>query len=528
MSSIKTVVIDKHTTSSNPSLHVLYIVSVTLNDGSSYEIQRRYSQFVELQRCLQDSFPLPPKHAISSAIFISAWIKDRLIIGRKNGLSAYLRFLLSTPAYREHRALERFLSPSPKVQTTLEMTALADCVSRSVNASSLTTTQPVLAAYYPTWSVDDHSPESLDFSKFDILFFAFATPNSSNCLDWDEGSVEALKRLVSCARGSGYDTKIVLSVGGWDGCSCWSNAVANEQNRDTLNAALVGVVDDFGLDGIDIDWEYPNSSGAGNPFSSSDTSNLLELMKLLRSSLGESKIISAAVTHHPWLGPDGNPLSDVSSFANVITYVNIMNYDVFGASSKPGPNAPLGNPCGTSHQAEATAQAALNQWTRAGMPANKLLLGLPLYGYVFKSTSKKLHGSSQEMEHGSTRKGAHRNYKVPVRNNGDLSKFWGQQVAFNQLLKSGALVKKSDGNYDGDKGYTMGWDDCSDTPYLFNVGKTTVVSYDDTWSLRDKAEFAVQAGMAGCFTWSLDQDDGTSLHDVVRTSLGRKPKRSIE
>ena len=41
--------------------------------------------------------------------------------------------------------------------------------------------------------------------------------------------------------------------------------------------------------------------------------------------------------------------------------------------------------------------------------------------------------------------------------------------------------------------------------YLCNAERTTVVTYDDTWSLKDKAVFAAQAGMAGCFTWSLDQ-----------------------
>lgn len=66
----------------------------------------------------------------------------------------------------------------------------------------------------------------------------------------------------------------------------------------------------------------------------------------------------------------------------------------------------------------------------------------------------------------------------------------------------------------------MGWDNCSDTPYLFNVGQKTVVTYDDTWSLTDKAKFAKQSGMAGCFTWSLDQDDGLTLHNAIRKALG--------
>ena len=65
---------------------------------------------------------------------------------------------------------------------------------------------------------------------------------------------------------------------------------------------------------------------------------------------------------------------------------------MLGASSTPGPNAPLGNLCGTSSQPQASAQAAFAQWTKAKFPANKLLLGLPLYGYVSKSKATTLTG----------------------------------------------------------------------------------------------------------------------------------------
>ena len=49
-----------------------------------------------------------------------------------------------------------------------------------------------------------------------------------------------------------------------------------------------------------------------------------------------------------------------------------------------------------------------------------------------------------------------------------------------------------------------------------------MVSYDDTWSLADKGKFAREKGMAGCFTWSLDQDDGVTLQNAIRRGLGKK------
>lgn len=118
-----------------------------------------------------------------------------------------------------------------------------------------------------------------------------------------------------------------------------------------------------------------------------------------------------------------------------------------------------GNFCGTSKQPKASAQAAFAQWTKAGMPASKLLLGLPLYGYVSKSTDKKLTGSaipaasdprSPFVAH------LHRPsvpFHAPL---GDLSSLWGQQIAFSRLVSSGALRKNQDGNYDASNGYTMG------------------------------------------------------------------------
>ena len=74
----------------------------------------------------------------------------------------------------------------------------------------------------------------------------------------------------------------------------------------------------------------------------------------------------------------------------LLTSSDVRNYDAVGSSANPGPNAPLGDLCGTSTHPETSAQAGLRQWTAAGFPKDQLMLGLPLYGYVSKSTKTTL------------------------------------------------------------------------------------------------------------------------------------------
>jgi chitinase len=89
----------------------------------------------------------------------------------------------------------------------------------------------------------------------------------------------------------------------------------------------------YNLDGIDIDWEYPGQSGyQGNKVSPSDTANFLVFLRLLRSALPPSAAITAAVLPEPFAGSDGNPSANVSDFAQVLDWVLIMNYDIWGCT----------------------------------------------------------------------------------------------------------------------------------------------------------------------------------------------------
>ncbi|ESK89485.1 glycoside hydrolase family 18 protein [Moniliophthora roreri MCA 2997] len=540
---VLSVSISSHTTTSFPRPHILYIVQVD-RDGKLTFVERRYSEFLALNDAIgARGINLPPKRILVTTFVPSAWVDDQLIAERKAGLAKYLSNVVQIPEYENHPALLNFLkgSSNPSRQFHLE-DALPSTLSRKTaldlkNRVEAEASDPIAAAYYPDWSVWSNPPENIDFSKFDIVFFAFATPNQSSGLDWDSGSQDTLRRLVNAARNSGTGTKIVLSVGGWGGSKWFSQAVSNDQNRGTFVNALVNATNSFNLSGVDIDWEYPNSNGAGNPHGPGDANNLLKLFQGLRAALGPDKIISAAVPHLPWIGSNGSPLTNISAWAKEMTYINIMNYDVWGASANPGPNAPLNDGCGTSTQPQASAEAAFNQWTAAGAPANKLLLGLPLYGYVSQSTRTTLTGSfapstdmvllQQDADNKNFLNGSHARTRpkqadsAPTTAAADLRGWYGQQISFKALVEQGALVKDGDGNYRAGGGFTMAWDDCSDTPFMYNVSQATVVTYDDTWSLGDKAQFARDHSMAGCFTWSLDQDDGVSLQNVIRDRLGK-------
>ncbi|CAK5281690.1 unnamed protein product [Mycena citricolor] len=510
-----------HTTASSPRPHILYKFDFEHNGT-----RHTFAAFHNAIGAGPGAPELPPKRLLTTLFIPSAWVDDALIAERKEGLERYLNQLSKTS---EHiPAILEFLNADT---TALHLQAfqLEDALPSTLSRTTfeaLTAGAPVpdaksfqAAAYYPSWSSDAYIPEKLDYSRFDILFFgmvpglavfstsrlkspaAFAIPNTSSALTWSPEDQSLLKRLVAAAKKSGKGTKIVLSVG-----KSAHSLIASERSthiaRGTANRAkfvtnLSNVVKAFSLDGIDIDWEYPNSVGAGNPYGAKDSANFLSLLKSLRGSLGPSKIISAAVIDLPWLGPDGNPLTDLSEYAAELTYVNLQ----------PGPNAPLGDLCNGSSQPEFTAQAAFKQWTTAKFPASKLMLGVPLYGYVYNSSRTMLEGFVDPAEEGdapvsNATPGANKKIErieqttsnpVEIKATANLKPWWGQAIPFNSLLASGALVKKGDGT----------------------LGQVQL----DPAALQCFAE--IRGGTRRLFSKKPDQDDGVTLHNAIRAGLGK-------
>ena len=111
----------------------------------------------------------------------------------------------------------------------------------------------------------------------------------------------------------------------------FSTASSTSANRQKLANNILDLYNQFQLDGIDIDWEYPGQAGNdGNVISPNDSANYLLFLQTLRKTLPSAAKITAATMTVPFADSQGNPMREVSAFAKVLDWILIMNYDSWG------------------------------------------------------------------------------------------------------------------------------------------------------------------------------------------------------
>lgn len=159
--------------------------------------------------------------------------------------------------------------------------------------------------------------------------------------------------------------RVLLSVGGW-GSGRFSEMAASDKNRLLFAKDCRRVVDDFGLDGIDIDWEYPTQSSAGISSSPNDTKHFTLLMRDLRQELGNKLLTCATIASGEYI--------DFRSCISYIDMVNVMSYDM---GNPPYHHSALYPSEITNWM---TTSAAIEAHLNAGVPHEKLVMGMPLYG----------------------------------------------------------------------------------------------------------------------------------------------------
>ena len=163
-----------------------------------------------------------------------------------------------------------------------------------------------------------------------------------------------------------------------------------------------------------------------------------------------------------------------------LDYVNLMTYDFFvERGGKSGHHSNL-YPSAFSPDAPSAA-ASVAAFLRAGVPAGKLVLGIPFYGRGWKGANPANNGLYQEAA------GAESGYP------------------WNSLAQS----------YISKNGYTRWWDTGAKAPYLWKADEGRVVTYDDPDALKEKCRFVKRRNLGGVMFWEYSGDDAE--HTLLRT-----------
>ncbi|MFD1631200.1 glycoside hydrolase family 18 protein [Pseudopedobacter beijingensis] len=174
-----------------------------------------------------------------------------------------------------------------------------------------------------------------------------------------------LKEIVSLKK-INPKLKVLLSIGGW-GSGNFSEMAANPTLRLSFARDCASKVKEFGLDGIDIDWEYPTSKEAGISSSLDDTGNFTLLMKDIRNAIGKKKLLTLATAAEP-------KYINLKSINPFINFVNIMTYDM---ASPPFHHAGLYK---SNFTQNLSVEESIIKHFNAGIPYHKLVMGIPFYG----------------------------------------------------------------------------------------------------------------------------------------------------
>jgi len=216
----------------------------------------------------------------------------------------------------------------------------------------------MVIGYLPGRSIDT---ATIQFDKLTHINFSFAIPAKNG------GGLDAIRnwdKLIGLVKKAHKNNvKVFLSVGGWSvgdapgDDSRFHRLAASQEERNFFVTNLMEVVRRFDLDGVDMDWEYPDIENR------SAEDNVL-LMKQLGDSLhAKNKKLTAAVVHY---GNQGEGTKK-EIFA-IVDWLNLMTYD-----DDKGQYIP--------HSPYSLVEKSYNYWVKQrGLPPEKAVLGLPFYG----------------------------------------------------------------------------------------------------------------------------------------------------
>lgn len=283
-----------------------------------------------------------------------------------------------------------------------------------------------------------------DARLFTHLVYAFAEFND-NCDGVVLPSPEKLKAMARLKKVN-PNLKVILGVGGYKR-EGFSEMARDKKKRRAFVKSVKSIIDSIGLDGVDLDWEFPTTEAGGHTATPEDDRNYVLVVRDLRKSLGKRKWIS-------FYSNNSASFIDFKRMVPYVDYVHVSGYNLaVPEDGKPAyhqsplyPSRKLGGWC---------VKSVIERHMERGVPREKILMGIPFFGRG--------------------------------------------RTPFPSYLDCNAI-----GKYAG--GMKPQWDDDAKAPYYADSRGNLVLALDDERSIREKMNFVRANNLPGVFVWNYDSD----------------------
>jgi chitinase len=379
--------------------------------------------------------------------------------------------------------------------------------------------EPRVVGYFAEWGVYGRKYHVSDIpaDKLTHVNYAFAKIDNGECAitdrnaaidraypgdKADDGTLRGSFNQLQKLKAKHAHLRTLISVGGWGGSAPFSDTALTEASRARFAKSAVAFITKYGFDGIDIDWEYPVGGGLEkNKARPEDKENFTLLLAELRKELdargradGKQYLLTIAAP----AGPKTYASMELAKVARLTDWINLMTYDFhgnwspltnFNAALYPSKDDPSKDETVRKHS---NVDATVKGYLDAGVPADKIVVGVPFYGRGWGGVKNVNDGLYQPhapaAPRGTAGAGAW-NYRDLVANQiGKTQRHWHEQAK---------------------------------VPWLYDEKTGVMISYDDPESLRLKAEYVKEEKLGGVMIWELSADDKDSsllgaLHGVLR------------
>lgn len=318
-----------------------------------------------------------------------------------------------------------------------------------------------------------------DAQKLDVINVAFVYCKNSEISMKNEGDFEHLTRI----RSYNPDLKILFSVGGW-GAGGFSPMASTAENREKFAKSCLATVEKYGLDGIDIDWEYPTLDWAGIEASSDDKQNytlMLESIRSLFNSVNPKLMLTVAVGCDAYF----TQATEMNRVGEICDYVSIMTYDMRGCGDRiTGHHTNLfPSDCSEERRGRRSVVHSVELYHDAGVPYEKLVIGAAFYSRMWHNVHSDSDGLNSPADPGNYGPGY------------------------------GEITEK----FLGKDGFVRYFDNVAKAPYLFNG--STFISYDDPESVAEKCRYLKEKGLLGIMYWEHRCDHTRKLLGAMHKAL---------